>query len=271
MAFRPRAKPVVKNFFISGNQLYSGGHSEAKGKRTTMEDRCTIVGEFAGENTQFYGIFDGHGGGECSTYVANHLHPLIAKKISEGIEVFDAMQESIDEINKHAVEKWKNQGTTVAIAVIIKDKLYTANVGDSRLVLVNEDGSCQRLSYDHKATDRSEQERIRANCGLIQDGRVGGFLALSRAVGDGAFEGFISCEAYMTVTDFTHDQGLIIACDGVWDVLTDQEAADIYNQSADASTAAKNIKQAAIDNKTTDNVVVLCVDLMPKALKEEKQ
>ena len=259
---------------ISGNQLFSGGHAEARGKRTTMEDRCAIIGEFAGENTQFYGIFDGHGGSECSTYVANNLYKMIADKLLDNDmnDVLDIIQESIDEINEYAIKKWMNQGTTIAVAIIINDKLYTANVGDSRILLVNRnDKIVRRLSVDHKASDPIEQERIRAKIGLIQNDRVGGILALSRSIGDGCLSSFISCEAYMTETQYSHDQGLILACDGVWDVMDDIDAAKIFKSTDSAAAASKLIKQAAIDNRTTDNVVVICVNLVPKSLVEKPQ
>lgn len=271
---RVRKGANQSHFTISGNQIFSGGHAEARGKRTTMEDRCAIIGEFAGVDTQFYGIFDGHGGSDCSSYVADNLYKIIAEKLiaNEMNDVLDIIQESIDEVNSYAIQKWMNQGTTVAIAIIIKDKLYTANVGDSRILLVNlNDKVVKRLSVDHKVSDPIEQERIKANLGLIQNDRVGGILALSRSIGDGCLSSFISCEAYMTETEYTHDQGLILACDGVWDVMDDQDAAQIFRSAGNAANASKLIKQSALDNRTTDNVVVVCVNLMPKALIEASQ
>ena len=267
------SKPKNKDpsYTILGEQMFSVAHVSAKGKRPSMEDRCTIVGEFAGKNTQYYGIFDGHGGDKCSTYVANTLHEVLAKKINanEEVDIFDSIQESIDEINAVAVKRYKTCGCTAAIAIIIDNKLYTANVGDSRIILVNEDGQAQRLSYDHKVIDPNEQDRIYAKCGIIQDNRVGGVLALSRAIGDGNLANFIDCEAYMTENDITPKEGLIIACDGVWDVMTDQEAARMYKAAKTPAGAAKAIKKAALENKTTDNIVVVCVDLMPKSMKQK--
>ncbi|KAK8889754.1 hypothetical protein M9Y10_034508 [Tritrichomonas musculus] len=271
---RLRKGANASHFIISGKQLFSGGHAETRGKRTTMEDRCAIIGEFAGEDTQFYGIFDGHGGSDCSTYVANNLYKIIAEKLisNDMNDVLEIIQESIDEINAYAVEKWMNQGTTVAIAIIIKNKLYTANVGDSRILLVNRnDKIVKRLSVDHKVSDPIEQERIKAKLGLIQNDRVGGILALSRSIGDGCLSDFISCEAYMTENEYTYDQGLILACDGVWDVIDDIDAAQIFRSADNAANASNLIKQSAIDNRTTDNVAVVCVNLIPKALAESAE
>jgi serine/threonine protein phosphatase PrpC len=56
---------------------------------------------------------------------------------------------------------------------------------------------------------------------------------------------------------------LIIACDGVWDVMTDQMAADIYARCRDPIEAARVIKAEALKRGTTDNVSVMCVELRP--------
>ncbi|OHT03256.1 Protein phosphatase 2C 1 [Tritrichomonas foetus] len=270
---RKRQLSAAKHCIICGTQLFSGGHAECKGKSYTMEDFCTIVGEFAGPNTQFYGVFDGHGGSECSAYVGRNLHQLIAKKLIGHIEspqndeIFSAIQNSINEINEYAIEQWKNQGTTIAIAIIIKDMLYTANVGDSRILLVDKNAGkvVERLSYDHKASDINEQKKILANDGFIQNDRVAGYLALSRAIGDGGLAGIISCEATVKATSYAHNQSLVLFCDGVADVVNDDEIAKIIKDQGEAAAAALQIKRESIERVSNDNVTVVCVDLRPKS------
>lgn len=58
-----------------------------------------------------------------------------------------------------------------------------ANLGDTRAVL-SLDGTAKRVTIDHKTTNVSEQERIKKEGGLILKGRVGGQLAITRALGD---------------------------------------------------------------------------------------
>ena len=263
VAARPRPRARAPTLTIGGTQLFHGGHADAKGKRKTMEDRSSIVGCFAGPGTQYYGIFDGHGGGDCSTYVSQTLHELIARRIEANVDVKAAIQDAIDEANLFAQQKWSVQGTTVAIAVVVEDKLYAANVGDSRVVLVDGDGVARRLSYDHKVSDQTEYERIVQRGGCIINGRVGGSLELSRTVGDGAYAGMISCEAYIVEVDYRPEQKLILGCDGIWNVLSDQEAADIFMHSETPSVAAKEIIKESFNRFTDDNVAVVCVDLNP--------
>lgn len=67
--------------------------------------------------------------------------------------------------------------------------VYVANAGDTRAVL-SKNGTAERLSKDHKASDPQEIDRIRSAGGKIMDGRVAGGLAITRAFGDFAYKSF---------------------------------------------------------------------------------
>jgi len=103
--------------------------------------------------------------------------------------------------------------------------LYVANVGDTRAVLVSGASLAERLSYDHKASDKFEIERIKRDGGIVMDDRVSGQLAVSRAFGDHALkrEGVIAKPHSKKHVIRPSDRFLVIASDGIWDVLDDQE------------------------------------------------
>lgn len=228
-----------------------------------MEDACSIVGEFAGPRTQMYGVFDGHGGKETSEYCAAHFHHLLAAQYAQSNDMRAALVAAIVEINSVAVGRWSYMGTTLAVAAIAEDTIYTANVGDTRLVLINE-GIARRVSYDHKVSDGSEHQEVLNRGGNVVNGRVGGRLALSRAIGDGALADILSVVPYMTEHKRTDDTWLIIACDGVWDVMSDQEAADLLREADDPGVGARKIKDEALAKGSDDNVTVVCLRLMYK-------
>lgn len=70
------------------------------------------------------------------------------------------------------------------MALLVKNKLYVANAGDSRCV-VSINGKAHEMSEDHKPEDESELSRITAAGGRVSsDGRVNGGLNLSRALGN---------------------------------------------------------------------------------------
>lgn len=94
--------------------------------------------------------------------------------------------------------------------------LYTANVGDARIVLCRA-GKALRLSYDHKGSDENEGKRISNAGGLILNNRVNGVLAVTRALGDTYMKDLVTGHPYTTETVIQPevDEFLIIACDGV--------------------------------------------------------
>ena len=94
--------------------------------------------------------------------------------------------------------------------------LYTANVGDARIVLCR-NGKALRLSYDHKGMDENEGRRISKAGGLILNNRVNGVLAVTRALGDSYLKDLVTGHPYTTETVIQPDQDefLILACDGV--------------------------------------------------------
>lgn len=98
--------------------------------------------------------------------------------------------------------------------------LYTANVGDARIVLCR-NGKALRLSYDHKGSDENEGKRIAGAGGLILNNRVNGVLAVTRALGDAYMKDLVTGHPYTTETVIQPDMDefLILACDGVSYIL----------------------------------------------------
>jgi protein phosphatase PTC1 len=94
--------------------------------------------------------------------------------------------------------------------------LYTANVGDARIVLCRS-GKALRLSYDHKGSDENEGKRIANAGGLILNNRVNGVLAVTRALGDAYMKDLVTGHPYTTETVIQPDldEFIILACDGV--------------------------------------------------------
>ncbi len=94
--------------------------------------------------------------------------------------------------------------------------LYTANVGDARIVLCR-NGKALRLSYDHKGSDENEGKRVANAGGLILNNRVNGVLAVTRALGDAYMKDLVTGHPYTTETVVQPelDEFIILACDGV--------------------------------------------------------
>jgi protein phosphatase PTC1 len=118
------------------------------------------------------------------------------------------------------------------------------------------------LSRDHKPTDEDEIERITNAGGFVVMGRVNGMLAVTRSLGDRAMKDFVSGEPHLTETVLNDDDThLILACDGVWDVIEDDEAVELVSKFEKAQEAAKHLLVTALKKGSTDNISVIVVKL----------
>jgi len=149
--------------------------------------------------------------------------------------------------------------------------LYTANVGDARIVLCR-NGRALRLSYDHKGSDENEGRRVASAGGLILNNRVNGVLAVTRALGDAYMKDLVTGHPYTTETVIQADQDefMILACDGLWDVCSDQEAVDLVRHIQDPQEASKKLVDYALARFSTDNLSCMVVRFDNKALRQRK-
>ncbi|KAF2867635.1 phosphatase 2C-like domain-containing protein [Massariosphaeria phaeospora] len=171
----------------------------------------------------------------------------------------------MDVRNEHSVEtKLRGEASRQRV-------LYTANVGDARIVLCR-NGRALRLSYDHKGSDENEGRRVAGAGGLILNNRVNGVLAVTRALGDAYMKDLVTGHPYTTETVIQADQDefLILACDGLWDVCSDQEAVDMVRQVQDPQAASKVLVEHALARFSTDNLSCMVVRFDNKALKQRK-
>ncbi|OAA57234.1 Protein phosphatase 2C [Cordyceps fumosorosea ARSEF 2679] len=147
--------------------------------------------------------------------------------------------------------------------------LYTANVGDARIILCR-NGKALRLSYDHKGSDENEGKRIANAGGLILNNRVNGVLAVTRALGDAYMKELVTGHPYTTETVIQPelDEFIIIACDGLWDVCGDQEAVDLIREMQDPTAASKALVEHALDCLSTDNLSCMVIRLDQDAIRQ---
>merc|ERR1719379_720878 len=129
-----------------------------------------------------------------------------------------------------------NVGCTAICVLVRKADILAANAGDSRAVLCRA-GQAVELSFDHKPASQVEKDRIEAAGGYLEDtqggARVNGNLNLSRAIGDLEYkknadlppEQQVICSTPDIITEriTPDDEFVVLACDGIWDVKTNEE------------------------------------------------
>uniref|UniRef100_A0A7N8WLB1 protein-serine/threonine phosphatase n=1 Tax=Mastacembelus armatus TaxID=205130 RepID=A0A7N8WLB1_9TELE len=156
-----------------------------------------------------------------------------------------------------------DSGTTAVVALIRGKQLIVANAGDSRCV-VSERGKAVDMSYDHKPEDEVELARIKNAGGKVtMDGRVNGGLNLSRAIGDHFYkrnkilppeEQMISAMPDVKVLTLNEDHDfMVIACDGIWNVLSSQEVVDFISERIKPDESGKARPLSSIVEELLDH------------------
>lgn len=246
-----------------GPRKYRSGHKEYKGERPTMEDATIIFGDIPDKGYSYYAVFDGHGGNKASHYAGKNIHESFKKHFTQNgdSDVFKALKEAFKDINRQPVRRSSNEGSVAGIIVLSDEKVYSYNIGDVRAVMVYPDGKYERISHDHRANDPEERKFIEDHGGKVVQDRLQGILEVSRTLGDGELEKFINTEPFTLEKERIDGAKIILACDGVWDVLDDEIAAKIVLKHDDPNAAALDIADQAMQNHTTDNVSCIVIDL----------
>ena len=220
---------VASEFLRVGIEL---GICSIQGKRPYQEDEyvakaAMCVNGESGESHMF-GLFDGHAGGRCSKFVSTGIVQTLLEDPQIDNNLPQALKRSFHTINDNFLklaERMRFQDGSTGIVVVIREGKYMiANVGDCRSILVCNGKSIQ-LSKDQKPTNPDEQKRIYSlgghvvNCMGIT--RVNGVLAVSRAFGNRTLRDVIRPDAEITQrTMGPGDEFLVLASDGLWDVLS---------------------------------------------------
>ncbi|KAJ3011414.1 Protein phosphatase 2C 1 [Thoreauomyces humboldtii] len=261
------------------------GFSEDKNKkyRRTMEDAHSYFYNFGQSNgSGWFAVFDGHAGKSAADWCGEHMHTNFEQVLRENptMAVPELLNKSFLLTDRQLSErKGSYSGCTAVVGYIRTEErpvddsqspggskttrrrrvLYTANAGDARAVLCR-NGTAVRLSYDHKGSDPAEARRIMESGGFVMNNRVNGVLAVTRSLGDISMKEWVIGSPYTTETVLDeNDSFLILACDGIWDVCSDQTATDLIHGTMDPQQASDDLLDYALDNFSTDNLSVMIV------------
>ncbi len=247
-------------------------------KRPYNEDEI-YINKLNDNGVKLFCVFDGHGGKLVSKYLLNNIpkyminddikyeidkNKLINNKI---INYFEYIQSQLEE-NKFS----KNMGSTCLIAVIYtynnKLKLKAINLGDSRMICCNKYNIAIPLTLDHKPDHYLEKIKIEKLGGVITNidcPRIQG-LATSRAFGDLDTKPYVSHIPDIFDYELNNIKYVVLACDGLWDVLSNQEVVnfineELHNLNNKDIDISKKLADYAIKKGSTDNISIIIIYL----------
>ncbi|XP_024373389.1 probable protein phosphatase 2C 11 isoform X2 [Physcomitrium patens] len=163
-------------------------------------------------------------------------------------------------------------GSTAVVALIRGNKLFVANAGDSRCIMSRR-GEAVNLSIDHKPNLEHERKRIESAGGFVHGGRVNGSLNLTRAIGDMEFKGrpdlppdkqVVTCCPDVVEVDLgPGDEFIVLACDGIWDVMSSQAVVDFVKSRLPTVCAPTIVTIILSQTKTLSS---LCEEILDYCL-----
>jgi serine/threonine protein phosphatase PrpC len=251
------------------------GYCDIQGRRRFIEDFHAV---HLLPSEQFYGIFDGHLGNAASKFVAATLYEEVSRRLStlktEGsgwkefavsilTEAFADVHRSLLQAIRQLPYRAMDQSGTTATVMYIRDFVVIASLGDSRAVLAsNTTGTLRgiQLTTDHVASDPVERQSVESRGGIITKignvDRVSGSLVVTRSIGDADLADVLSQVPDVLPFSMVEMRALcgysskipcfvILASDGLWDRISNQEAVDIVADVVAESNSDRNFQSAA--------------------------
>ena len=237
-----------------------------------MEDIELTLPNFINNKSQhLFGIFDGHGGDSSAKMTKEFFPKFLQKSLKDNpINIEHCMELSFKKIEEKAKElNYLLVGNTATIILIniINHSIHCANVGDSSCMIVNKEHAF-KISYDDKCSDENEKKRIEKEGGFIIDNRLNNVLAISRSIGDfdQKGKGLIAIPHIHKHNIHKKDKFLVVASDGIWDVVNQEILFDISKEILD-NTSVLNKSEAlvnklvdfAVENGSQDNISCVVV------------
>lgn len=240
---------------------YYGSRTEVGHVREHNEDSLTVL-------PPLFAVADGMGGHEAgeiaSEITINTLNDLAPESADA-----EALARAVVAANLNVIKApsqgigREGMGTTLTAAILEKERLIIAQVGDSRAYLLH-NGSLQQITRDHSLmADMIEAGQLTEAEARVHPNRS----VITRAIGS---DPHMQPDLYELNVE-TGDR-LLLCSDGVCGMIEDSEIASIMRQAPSAQACADQLVEAALQAGGFDNATAVVVDVEGfKAVREKKQ
>ncbi|XP_010457883.1 PREDICTED: probable protein phosphatase 2C 2 [Camelina sativa] len=248
-----------------------------RGRREAMEDRFSAITNLRGDPKQaIFGVYDGHGGSKAAEFAANNLCSNILDEIVGGMndsKIEEAVRRGYLATDSEFLREKDAKGGSCCVTALINDgNLVVANAGDCRAVL-SVGGHAEAMNSDHRPSREDERNRIESSGGYVDTfksvWRIQGSLAVSRGIGDAHLKQWIISEPETNVLRINpQHEFLILASDGLWEKVSNQEAVDIArpfcigtDQKQKPLLACKKLVDLSVSRGSLDDISVMLIPL----------
>eukprot|EP01105_Mastigella_eilhardi_P011747 TRINITY_DN2698_c0_g1_i1.p1 TRINITY_DN2698_c0_g1~~TRINITY_DN2698_c0_g1_i1.p1 ORF type:complete len:477 (-),score=152.94 TRINITY_DN2698_c0_g1_i1:47-1294(-) len=264
------------------------GAASSPGSCDYQEDRWVIHAPLANDpNATLLSLYDGHGGTEAANYCVKHMHTFLTGDPAYATSKNAAFVNAYTTTDVKFLSKCEEAGCTALCALVEIRRpggihVTVANLGDCRCVLGIAGGGVSAVSADHKPDSPAERARIEAAGGSVLyeagcvDGhrckvaRIDGRLACARTIGDPDFKevpgsptNTVSCVPDIFEIAVTpKERFLLLGCDGLFDVMTNEQVASFVHAKLDALTGTDTHMTPALAQQIAQGLVQHCVTTM---------
>ena len=230
--------------------------------RQSMEDIGIMIPDLTSDyKVSLFGIFDGHGGADVVKFVKDRLPQLIKKYLMDLCPVEKAFINAFEKVDQE-LKFFDSEyiGTTVTIVLIKDNKIYCANVGDSKAYIIYEKSSKQ-ISSDHKCSIEDERTRVISMGGNIYKDRVMGQLILTRTLGDLYVKKYgVINTPDISVNEIDNNINyIILASDGIWDVIDLDKIVSMGQAGKNVGEFCEDVVKLSLAKGTKDNVSCIII------------
>ena len=235
-------------------------------KRSMNQDYVFMSKEPVGNLPNLFIVADGMGGHKAGDFASRYAVAAMTESIgcSDETNPVKLLRSAIEQANREIIEKagsspeYEGMGTTLVAACIMHGYTYIANVGDSRLYVINRE-EIRQVTRDHSLVEEMVRmgEIPREEARFHPDKNV-----ITRAIG---------AEYDVKIDFFGHklrDNDKILLCsDGLTNMLEDEEIFDIVNRPEELSRRAGELINRANTYGGKDNISVILVEPFEEEVK----